>query len=46
MQVDWEQMRGGKNPIYAFIAVLGYTRALFVMFIDNLRYDTLEACHR
>ena len=46
MQVDWGQMRGGKNPIHAFVAVLGYSRALFVQFTDNMRYDTLEACHR
>jgi transposase len=46
MQVDWGQMRGGKHPIHAFIAVLGYSRAMFVMFTDNMRYDTLEACHR
>jgi transposase len=46
MQVDWGQMRGGKNPIHAFIAVLGYSRALFVRFTDNMRYETLEQCHR
>lgn len=46
MQVDWGKMRGGKHPIHAFIAVLGYSRAMFVMFTDNMRYDTLEACHR
>lgn len=46
MQVDWGQMRGGKKPIHAFVAVLGYSRALFVRFTDNMRYDTLETCHR
>jgi len=46
MQVDWGQMRGGKNPIHAFVAVLGFSRALFVYFTDNMRYDTLEQCHR
>ena len=46
MQVDWGQMRGGKQPIHAFVAVLGYSRALFVCFTDNMRYDTLESCHR
>ncbi len=46
MQVDWGQMRGGKNPIHAFVAVLGYSRALFVSFTDNMRYETLESCHR
>jgi len=46
MQVDWGQMRGGKQPIHAFIAVLGFSRAMFVMFTDNMRYETLEHCHR
>lgn len=46
MQVDWGQMRGGKHPIHAFIAVLGYSRAMMVVFTDNMRYETLEHCHR
>ncbi|WP_235357468.1 IS21 family transposase, partial [Arsukibacterium sp. MJ3] len=46
MQVDWGQMRGGKQPIHAFIAVLGYSRGMMVVFTDNMRYDTLEHCHR
>ena len=46
MQVDWGQMRGGKSPVHAFIAVLGYSRAMMVVFTDNMRYDTLEQCHR
>jgi len=46
MQVDWGQMRGGKNPLHAFVCVLGYSRALFVVLTDNMRYKTLEECHR
>ncbi|CAH9068201.1 hypothetical protein PSECIP111951_04066 [Pseudoalteromonas holothuriae] len=46
MQVDWGQMRGGKSPLHAFVAVLGYSRALFVAIIDNMRYETLKECHR
>ncbi|WP_422389559.1 IS21 family transposase [Candidatus Regiella endosymbiont of Tuberolachnus salignus] len=46
MQVDWGQMRGGKSPLHVFIAVLGYSRAMMVIFTDNMRYDTLEHCHR
>lgn len=46
MQVDWGQMRGGKTPIHAFIAVLGYSRAMMVIFTDNMRYETFEHCHR
>ena len=44
-QVDWGQMRGGKAPIHAFVAVLGFSRALFVVMTDNMRYETLEQCH-
>lgn len=46
MQVDWGQMRGGKKPIHAFVCVLGFSRAMFVVLTDNMRYETLEACHR
>ena len=45
MQVDWGQMRGGKEPIHAFIAVLGYSRGMMVVFTNNMRYETLEDCH-
>ena len=37
LQVDWGQMRGGKSPLHAFVCVLGYSRALFVMITDNMR---------
>ncbi|MFQ5356725.1 MAG: IS21 family transposase, partial [Mariprofundaceae bacterium] len=46
LQVDWGKMRGGQSPLHAFVAVLGYSRALFVHITDNMRYDTLECCHR
>ena len=35
-------MRGGKSPLHAFVAVLSYSRALFVAITDNMRYETLE----
>ena len=46
MQVDWGQMRGGKSLLHAFIAVLGFSRFMIVIFTDNMRYETLERCHR
>lgn len=46
MQVDWETMRNGKSPLHVFVAVLGYSRMLYIEFTDNMRYDTLESCHR
>lgn len=45
MQVDWTTIRSGKNPIYAFVAVLGYSRKTFVYFVDNMTEDTLVRCH-
>lgn len=46
MQVDWGQMRGGKQPIHAFIAVLGYSRGMMVIFTDNMRNTHLNTVHR
>ena len=46
MQVDWGQMRGGINPLHAFVCVLGYSRMIYVVITDNMRYETLEECHR
>ncbi|WP_370521055.1 IS21 family transposase [Pantoea sp. BAV 3049] len=46
MQVDWGTMRNGKSPLHVFVAVLGYSRMLYAEFTDNMRYETLEACHR
>ena len=36
MQVDWTTIRSGKNPIYAFVAVLGFSRYTFIYFVDNI----------
>ena len=46
MQVDWGTMRNGRSPLHVFVAVLGYSRMLYIEFTDNMRYDTLEPCHR
>ncbi|WP_413741073.1 IS21 family transposase [Sodalis sp. RH15] len=46
MQVDWGTMRSGKSPLYVFVAVLGFSRILYIEFTDNMRYETLELCHR
>ena len=46
MQVDWGTMRNGRSPLHVFVAVLGYSRMLYIEFTDNMRYDTLETCHR
>ena len=45
MQIDWTTIKSGKKPIYAFVAVLGYSRKTFVHFADNMEADTLVMCH-
>ena len=44
-QVDWTTIRSGKNPIYAFVMVLGYSRMAFVYFTDNMKQETWQECH-
>lgn len=39
-------MRNGRSPLHVFVAVLGYSGILYIEFTDNMRYDTLETCHR
>lgn len=46
MQVDWGTMRNGKSPLHVFVAVLGFSRMLYIEFTSNMAYDTLEKCHR
>jgi transposase len=45
MQVDWTTIRSGKQPIHAFVAVLGYSRYTFVYFVDNMTEESLIKCH-
>ena len=45
MQVDWVEFRKGKNPLYAFCATLGFSRASFVEFVTDMKVETLIACH-
>lgn len=44
-QVDWTFIRTGRNPIYGFVMVLGFSRMAFVYFTDNMRQDTWQECH-
>lgn len=45
MQVDWCVIKRGKQPVSAFVATLGYSRAAYVEFVSNERFATLERCH-
>jgi transposase len=44
-QVDWTIIRSGKNPIYGFVMVLGFSRMAFVYFTNNMRQETWQDCH-
>ncbi|RXK14561.1 integrase [Halarcobacter mediterraneus] len=44
-QVDWTIIRSGKNPIYGFVMVLGFSRMAFVYFTDNMRQSTWQDYH-
>jgi len=46
MQVDWVEFRKGANPLYAFCATLGYSRASYVEFVSDMKVDTLIGCHQ
>ena len=44
MQVDWCQVRRGKNRFSALVATMGHCRATYVQFATNEELDTLLAC--
>ncbi|GAB1719551.1 MAG: hypothetical protein NTAFB09_12820 [Nitrosospira sp.] len=44
MQADFTHIRRGRDPLLAFVATLGYSRASWVCFTSNERADTLCAC--
>jgi len=45
MQVDWCVFRRGANPLSAFVATLGYSRASYVEFVTSERFEVLRHCH-
>lgn len=46
MQVDWVEFRKGSQPLYAFCATLGYSRASHVEFVGDMKVGTLIDCHQ
>jgi transposase len=51
MQVDWGEMGvvwvgGVERKLYAFVAVMAWSRALFVRFTTNMKLLTWLDCHR
>ncbi len=45
-QMDWGEYRLGKQKVYAFVGVLGYSRYLYLEYVDSMRSEILMACHR
>lgn len=45
LQVDWVEFRKGGKALYAFCATLGYSRASYVEFVDNMKVESLIGCH-
>jgi len=45
MQADWCEFRKGKDPIYAFVATLGFSRDTFVAYTTSQAFDVLRECH-
>lgn len=45
-QMDWGEYRLGRQRVYAFIGVLGYSRWLYVEYVDSTRSERLLDCHR
>ena len=46
MQVDWWEVRKGKNPLYGFVAILGFSRKTFIEFTNRMDEMTLLRCHK
>lgn len=45
-QMDWGEYRLKKQKVYAFVGVLGYSRWLYVEYVDSMASEVLIACHR
>jgi excisionase family DNA binding protein len=44
LQVDYAEFRCGDVTVYAFVATLGFSRRLFVRFVDSLAFESLRDC--
>jgi transposase len=45
MQVDFAHFRFGEQKFYAFTAILGYSRKLYVEFVADQTVETVIRCH-
>lgn len=46
MQVDWVEFRKGRDPLHAFCATLGHSRASYVEYVTDMKVETLIRCHQ
>lgn len=45
MQADWCEFRKGKDPLYAFVATMGFSRSTFVAYTTSQAFNVLRECH-
>lgn len=45
-QMDWGEYRLAGRRVYAFLGVLGFSRWLYLEYVDSMQADTLIDCHR
>ena len=45
-QMDWGTYRLNGERVYSFVGVLGYSRWLYLEYVDSTRAEVLVACHR
>jgi transposase len=45
LQVDWVEFRKGEQPLHAFGATVGYSRATYVEFVSDRKVESLIGCH-
>lgn len=45
-QMDWGEYRLGRERVYAFVGVLGYSRWMYLEYVDSTRSKVLIDCHR
>ena len=45
-QMDWGEYRLDRRKVYAFVGVLGYSRWLYLEYVESMRAEALVACHQ
>ena len=45
IQMDWSEHRLDRHKIYCFVGLLGYSRQLYIEYVDSMKSEMLIACH-